>query len=98
MATLRYTNALLTAVAMLLALHLWTMWATPDHGGGVAMAPNANIAYASGLPNAGQQRKQMVDLLKKIAAQSDDLVDLFASGRARVRMEENHDGDRSKNR
>ena len=102
MASLRYTNGLLTVIAVLLAFHLWTMWAVPDHGGlggsNVAMAPWASTVHATGLSNAGQQRKQMVDLLREISTQSNELASLFTSGRARVRMEENRNGDAPRNR
>ena len=100
MASLRYTNLMLTVIALLLTLHLWTIWIAPGPRGadGIALAPGPRTAHAAGLPNAGQQRKQMVDLLKKISTQSDELNKLFASGRARVRMEESRDGDRPRNR
>ena len=99
MARLRYTNGLLTLSAGLLTLHLWTMWVSP-HRAGIegaesAMLPGERTAYAVGLPNAAQQRKQMVDLLKTISSQTDDLASLFSSGRARVRLEERRDGGSS---
>lgn len=99
MATLRYTNSLLAVIAVLLVLHLWTLWIAPHHAGyeGTVL-PGVRTAHAAGLPNAAQQRKQMVDLLKRISSQVDDLAALFSSGRARVRLEESRHDERSKER
>ena len=44
-------------------------------------------ARASGIPDAGGQRAEIVKLLKKSNQQTDTLIGLFRSGQARVRIE-----------
>lgn len=63
MRQLRYLNAVLTVIAVLLTLNLWVAWhATP---GGQQMTLTQE-ASAQGLADAGAQRREMVDLLKQI--------------------------------
>mgnify|MGYP006908264419 CR=1 FL=1 len=82
MRSLRYLNSILTVLAVLLALQLWTTW---------TMTPQATVATSAqakgGIPDAGSQRKQMVDLLKTLTQQSSELNAMFASGSARVSVE-----------
>lgn len=86
MRRLRYLNAILTVLALLLALNLWTAWtATP--GGEVLSVARPARAQPQGIPNAAQQRKEMVDLLKKINVQVADLAATLKSGEVRVRVE-----------
>jgi len=82
--SLRYLDAILTIIAVLLTLNLWTMWAGgPSH----AMTELATPAQAAvGIANPGYQRKQMIDLLKRQVQQAEQLSELFQSGRARVSM------------
>lgn len=84
MASLRYLNTVLTVLAVLLGLQLWTTWQGETAGG---VTDIASTAHAAGIPNAGAQRQQIVDLLKKQAQQLDKLAALFETGRARVRLE-----------
>jgi len=84
MRSLRYLNSILTVLAVLLALQLWTAWTS----GPIDLATPATAQVrGSGIPDAGAQRKDMIDLLKRIAVQNDELASLFKSGQARVKLE-----------
>ena len=80
--SLRYLNTVLTIIAVLLTLNLWTLGAGgPSH----AMTELATPAQAAvGHANPGHQRKQMIDLLKRQVQQTEQLSGLFQSGKARV--------------
>lgn len=85
MRSLRYLNTILTLLTVLLALQLWTTWSTApvvDH----ASSANAQ-ARPAGIPDAGAQRKEMIDLLKRIAQQNDELKQVLTSGEVRVKLE-----------
>ena len=47
----------------------------------------SSVARADGIPNAGMQRKQMLDQLKLQTQKIDDLINLLKSGQALVRIE-----------
>ncbi len=81
MGSLRYLNAVLTVLVVLCALTLWTLWS------GGSAGPLAKPAYAVGIPNAGQQRQQIVDQLKQLSQKIEALHNLFRSGQARVKLE-----------
>ena len=84
MQSVKYLNTILTAIAILLALQLWTSWAGVSSDQPIELvAP----AHAAGIPNAGHQRQQMVDQLKEVSSKLDQLNDQFRSGQARVRIE-----------
>lgn len=95
MKSLRYLNVILTVLAVLLTLQLWTVW--NGHGTPIAAAPSiATPALAqsrgptpgaSGIPDAGAQRREMVDLLKKLVVQTDEVKSVLTSGQVRVRVE-----------
>ena len=87
MRLMRYLNTVLTVIAILLTLHLWTLWTYPSVGGR-PVVDLAQPAEAAGIPNAGMQRKQTNDLLKRLIQKTEELTGLFKSGRARVRMEQ----------
>ena len=99
MRSLRYLNGVLTVIAVLLTLQLWTTWST-----GSTTLPGASVAEAkttrsqtaarrSGIPDAGGQRAEMVKLLKQSNQKTDALIALFRSGQARVRVEGDVGGD-----
>lgn len=90
MKSLQYLNTVLTVIAVLLSLHLWTLWSAQSPGEGVSLLPEA---HAAGIPNAGQQRKEIVDELRQVSHKIDDLVSLFRSGDAQVRMWRGEGGD-----
>lgn len=82
MRSLKYLNSILTVLAVLLSLQLYTTWMSPA-------APSlASEAHAQeGIPNAGAQRKEMIDQLKRVSQQVEELNGQFKSGTARVRVE-----------
>lgn len=84
----RYLNAVLTVIAVLLALHL-----VADRQASTQTPPTSLVsaspawAASTGIPNAAAQRKDMVDLLRKIETNQRNLEALLKSGAARVRIE-----------
>ena len=96
MRSLRYLNTVLTLMAVLLTLHLWTLWTGGPTGDGHSPLELAATARAAGIPDAGAQRKQIIDLLKLQNQKTDQLVNLLKSGRARVRLEGASKDDDSK--
>jgi len=86
MRSLRYCNVILTFIAVLLTLNLWTAWVTTPGG---SMMSVTDDAHAQGIPNAGAQRKEMVDQLKSVNAEIKSLHATLKSGSVRVKV----DGD-----
>ncbi|HEX7008914.1 MAG TPA: hypothetical protein VF184_02965 [Phycisphaeraceae bacterium] len=84
MRSVRYLNAILTVLAVLLALNLWVTWAATPGGQALSWA---EPAQAAGIPNAGEQRKQMIDLLKALNVKVNQLTELVESGKVRVQVE-----------
>ena len=84
MKSLRYLNTVLTLIAVLLTVNIWTLWNTAPGANAVSFA---SPAQAVGLTNAAQQRKEMISVLKKINSDSAELKSLLANGSARVRLE-----------
>jgi hypothetical protein len=84
MQPLRYLNTILTILALLLTVQLWTTWAGEP---GQSMRFVAEAHAQQGLPNAAAQRKQIVDLLREQNVQLANLTELLESGKARVRVE-----------
>lgn len=80
MRSLRYLNSILTVLAVLLALQLWTTWTTSP----VAIADEA---HAQGIPNAGAQRKEMIEALVKLNIQVAQTNELLRSGQIRIQMD-----------
>ncbi len=80
MRSLRYLNTVLTLLAVLLTAMLYTQW---------VHAPVATVAeaQAAGLPDAGAQRQQMVDLLKSLNQKADELNAMFKDGKARIQVQ-----------
>ncbi len=95
MRSLRRTNTLLTVIAVLLGLHLWTWWAVGGNGA-MPSSANAETTAPSGILNASAQRKEMVDLLKLQNQKLDRLLVLFESGKARVKVDELRTADDKK--
>ena len=92
MRSLRYLNTMLTVLAVLLVLQLWTTWMGPREGGFAAPAhAGADTRTVNqpggGIPDAGAQRKEMIDLLKQLNAQQADVVKVIKSGEVRVKLE-----------
>ena len=70
MRSLTYLNSILTVLAVLLVMVLWTMWTTTPAGDTLTMTQQA---HAAGIPNAGQQRKEILDAVKKVNVQIGEL-------------------------
>lgn len=88
MRSLRYLNAILTAVAILLTVQLWMWWvgdASENHG--FMVSPVHAQAVPVGLNNASSERRQIAELLKKLNHRTEELITLFRSGRARINVE-----------
>jgi len=77
MKSLKYLNSILTVLAVLLALQLWTTW-------NAAPVDLASSAHAQGIPDEGAQRKQIIDELKLVNKKVDELKGLLVSGKVRV--------------
>lgn len=78
MNAMRYLNTMLTVLALLLALNLWTAWSA---------APGMSAqAYGQGIPDEGAQRQQIVDLLKKLNVAMEEQAELLKSGDVQVRV------------
>lgn len=89
MTGIKYLNSILTVLAVLLALNLWTSWATGPAA--QTLAPQQALAQEHGIPNAAMQRKDMIDLLKNLNVEVAGLKTLLTSGQARVRLEAGSD-------
>lgn len=81
MRSLRYLNSVLTVLAVLLALQLWTSLNTSS----VPIA-TPQTASAQGIVNAGAQRKEMNELLTKLNAQVAATNELLRSGQMQVQV------------
>ena len=84
MNSIRYLNSVLTVIAVLMMLGLWTRWADGTDHRPLAMIQSA---HAAGIPDAGSQRRQIVDEIKRLSNQVENLSDLFRSGQARVKLD-----------
>ena len=76
MSQLRYLNAVLTVLCGLLALNLYTGWASSDGF--------TTEAHAQGIPDEGAQRAQMIDQLKLLNGKIDSLNATIQSGKVKV--------------
>lgn len=77
--SLRYLNTILTVLAVLLGLNLWS-------GGGLkihSMAA-AQDAEPKGIPDEGAQNVEIIKQLKALNKSVDQLNDLFVKGKAKV--------------
>ncbi len=84
MKSLRYLNTILTVIAVLLTVNVWTMWSITPGGETLSVATEAN---AQGIANAAQQRKQIVDAVNQVRTEVGEVKAMFKNGTARVRLE-----------
>lgn len=82
MRSLRYLNSVLTVLAVLLALQLWTSFTTSSVP---IAAPNS--ASAQGIANGGEQRKHIIEQLVKLNQQTAALTQLLSSGQMKVQVD-----------
>lgn len=83
MGSLKYLNGVLTIIAVLLTLNLWTAWNTTPAGQTLSMA---NKAQAAGFANPDAQREQMIGLLKKINVEISGLQTTLTNGSVKAQM------------
>ena len=92
MPSIRYLNTILTLIAFLLCLQLFTAWSTDvSNVGYSAGLDTAQSAYAGGIGSERSgvdQRREIIALINKGNSKLDKLVDLFTSGKAKVKVEE----------
>ena len=84
MRSLRYLNTVLTVIAVLLTVNVWTLWNATPGGEAVSIATEAQ---AAGIANAGAQRKQIIDAVNQTKAEVGELKAMFKTGSARVTVE-----------
>ena len=83
MNNMKYLNAVLTVIAVLLALHLWV---------GVSPTPSDRIslesqAMAQGRVDAGQQRAEMIKELKGLKSTVEAMSSKLTDGSIKVKVE-----------
>jgi hypothetical protein len=82
MRTLRYLNGVLTVMAVLLTLNVWTMWHT---SAARDLSLNAE-AQAVGRTSAGKQRSEMIGQLKQVNTQLGAMREMLSSGELVVQV------------
>jgi len=87
-----YLNTILTVLAILLAANLW-MGVQTTQGGALFSSASEAHAAGDGIPNAGSQRKAIVDELRKLNGKTDAISNLLTSGKVRVIADIPHDKD-----
>lgn len=80
MSSIKYLNTILTVLAFMLAMQLWTSW----NSGPEWAAP----AHAQGIPDGGAQRQMIVDQLKLLNKRTDEIKSVLTSGKMRVLIAE----------
>lgn len=85
----KYLNAVLTTIAVLLALNLWV---GVHHAPGVSPNPEGT-ALAQGRVDAGQQRTEMIAQLKSLSSSVDSLSKKLSDGSVTVKVEGGADKD-----
>jgi len=104
MRSLGYLNTVLTIIAVLLTLNLWTLWTSEPAGAG--SSPVAGVFESQALaqnrkrseqppapPNAGSQRKEMIRQMFQLNSSVDQLIAMFKDGTAKVRVQPVEDRD-----
>ena len=86
MPSLRYLNSVLTVIALLLTINLYTLW-TVNPAGSI-LAPETSVQAAdSGVVDARVQRKEMIDQLKQLNSGLSAVQQTLTSGKLRVQVE-----------
>jgi hypothetical protein len=89
MTNTKYLNAVLTTIAVLLALNFW---AGIHHAPGVIPSLD-NQAIAQGRVDAGQQRAEMIKELKGLKSTVESLSKKLSDGSITVKVEGDADND-----
>ena len=91
MANIRYLNTILTLIAILLCLQLFTAWSTDvsnvQYRAGLDTAQSAYAAGIGSERSGVDQRRDIIALINKGNSKLHKLVNLFTSGKARVKVE-----------
>ena len=90
MSSIKYLNTILTVLAFLLAVQLWTSW-----NSGPAWS---EAAHAQGIPDGGAQRQMIVDQLKLLNKRTDEIKSVLTSGKMRVMIAEAPEVEEKKDR
>lgn len=86
----KYLNAVLTTIAVLLALNLWV---NVHQSPAASLIDPASEAQAQGRVDAGQQRAAMIDELKNLTGKVDALSRKLADGSIKVTVQGEPDND-----
>ena len=78
-----YLNIVLTALTLVLAVLLWTQFASR---GGMVRSSFASDRIASGIPDAGEQRERIIRELQAIRGTLEATRQLMESGHAKVQV------------
>jgi len=81
MRSLRYLNTILTVLAVLLTVQVWTLWNAPGS------LDRASEARPEGIPDAGAQRQAIIDQLKLVNVKLADMASLLRSGELKVKVD-----------
>jgi len=88
MKPMTYLNGILTVLAVLLTLNLWTQWTAGD---GAGLIPGvADQAQARDVPapaSGSVQRQKMIELLQDVKGDTATMNRLLSSGKMRVLVE-----------
>ncbi len=83
MRSLRYLNTILTLIAVLLTLNLWTAWTT----GSAPAVDLAHQAHAQGASSSGDRQQTMIEKLTSIDKKVGDIDATLTSGQVRVKID-----------
>lgn len=81
MKRISYRDSILSIIAVLLAANVWV-----QVSGGPTLSQNALAQDPRGIPNAGYQRKEMIDGIREIGRRVDGLAKLIESGKLKVEV------------
>lgn len=76
-------------IAVVLTLHLWAMWIGEPGAGALSMTSEAQATgrQPAGISNASAQRKEIAALLKIQNVKIDELIKLFETGKAKIKVD-----------
>lgn len=84
MRSLKYLNTVLTLIAVLLTLNLWTAWTASPAAERIHFAAPA---HAQGVGSTAERQVQMVQELKSLNQSVSRLEKTLTSGKVRVKVE-----------
>lgn len=81
MKRISYRDSILSIIAVLLAANVWVQISS-----GPAFSHEALAQDPRGIPNAGYQRKEMIDGIREIGRRVDGLAKVIESGKLKVEV------------